>query len=145
MKPLPGTILLFACILAVSLIAGCADTPSPTPPPGTPVQVDLETGDIGPFYETAGAFEDRVIFTFIPTGTEVSEYLVTYEVRVDGTTRASATEKRFEGISASNPIQISVPREEGGVVWISISIATPDGVTVHESSSSIGAAHSPVR
>ncbi|QYZ79432.1 hypothetical protein E2N92_08305 [Methanofollis formosanus] len=139
MNSRPTSLVLFCCLCAALFVSGCTAPPPEHPPTPVekPARVDLP-GDIGPFYETAGAFDDRVIFSFVPTGTDVSDYLATYEVRVDGTTRASAERQRFEEVGAADPIVISVPREKGACVWISITIMTPEGAVLYESTSSVG-------
>ncbi|EJG07346.1 hypothetical protein Metli_1394 [Methanofollis liminatans DSM 4140] len=103
-----------------------------------PVSVEIEKGDIGPFYETAAAMDDRVVFTFVPTGANVSAYLVTYEVKREGSTVAAADGKYYDGVSASHPIVIAAGRSPGELVSIAISIKTPDGEVVYESASSVG-------
>ncbi|MBP2146823.1 hypothetical protein J2129_002277 [Methanofollis sp. W23] len=86
----------------------------------------------------AAVFDDRVVFSFVPTGTDTSDYLVTYEVQVDGVIRVKVEQQWLEGISASHPIEITEPRGEEECVGISITIATPEGDEVLVSSSSVG-------
>lgn len=136
----PLTLSLLCCLCVALLVAGCTTPPpefSPAPAED-PARIDIEAGDLGPFCETAAVFDDRVVFSFIPTGTDVSDYLVTYEVQVDGTTRARVDQQRFEGVGAADPIVITEPRGAGACVGISITIATPDGDEVYVSSSSAG-------
>ncbi|QSZ67382.1 hypothetical protein RJ40_07635 [Methanofollis aquaemaris] len=136
----PTPLVLLCCLCAALLVSGCTAPPPEHPPTPVekPARVDIAAGEIGPFYETAGAFDDRVVFSFVPTGTDVSDYLVIYEVRVDDTTRANVDRQRFEGVDAADPIVIGVPREKGECVGISITIMTPEGAVLYESTSSVG-------
>jgi len=129
---------LFTLVFAATAAGGCLSGDRVGGTDAGPVSVDIEKGEIGPFYETAAAMEDQVIFTFVPTGTNVSAYLVTYEVRKEGSTVEAADEKLYTGISASSPIVIAAARAPGESVSIAISIATPAGEILFESASSVG-------
>jgi hypothetical protein len=131
-------ILCLCALLCAVAAGGCLADERVGGEDTAPVRVDIEKGDIGPFYETAAAMDDRVVFTFVPTGANVSAYLVTYEVKREGSTVEAADGKRYDGISASNPIVIAAGRSPGESVSIAISIATPGGEVVYESASSVG-------
>ncbi|HDS64085.1 MAG TPA: hypothetical protein ENN52_08245 [Methanofollis liminatans] len=136
----PGRIPILCLLALLCAVAagGCLSGERAGGEDTAPVRVEIEKGDIGPFYETAAAMDDRVVFTFVPTGANVSAYLVTYEVKREGSTVAAADGKYYDGVSASHPIVIAVGRSPGEVVSIAISIKTPDGEVVYESASSVG-------
>lgn len=137
-RPRPAPVVCLLALLCAVAAGGCLSGERAGGEEMPQVGVEIERGDLGPFYETAAAMDDRVVFTFVPTGAEVGAYLVTYEVRREGSTVDAADGKYYEGVSASNPIVIAAGRMPGETVSIAISIKTPDGQVVYESAPSVG-------
>jgi hypothetical protein len=78
--------------------------------------------------------EDHFVFTYIPRDPNATlDCYMTYEFKQDGTTQESADKKLYEGVTASDPIMLEFPREEGSTYELDVMIEDTGGVTLHKS------------
>ncbi len=122
-----GVVILFVAGLLIAVNNGYFATRTPA-------------GGDNVFTEERALRGDSIAFQYIPVNLSAGTYIVSYEVRGEGpnvTGAWSVAEKKFEGISKSNPIEILVPRVPQTTYTLSILIADTNQSTIYRGTSVI--------
>jgi len=114
----------FTCLIAIIAAICAAGCLSPTTP-GPQERPD--------FHQVTEGYDDRVIFSVIPSSDDPDTYLVDYTIQKDGFVYESRSRAIFENISSSAPIVFSVPRQTGESVSLEIAVTSTEGELLHTS------------
>jgi hypothetical protein len=131
-------LLAGALIMSSVLISGCSGSPGNSVPTPVETPIQVPPGEAGPFFEEAFVSENQVVARYVPRSVEPMTYLVSYEVRIGGTTESRVEGRLYENISRTNPVVIVVHREPDETVAFDTAIRDVDGTVVWTSRASYG-------
>lgn len=124
-------ILLIGLLLCCTVIAGCSYG----------LRYDDEVSGTGPsFIAEVYSHGDEVEVRYVPDIAVPADFLISYDITIDGMTSQNVQSKQVSGISRDNPVVIKIPRPSGAAIAISMNIQDAGGELLHTDSLAINAA-----